>query len=279
MNTSSSVTVNNWLRQAVHRLEQAGIGTARLDCLVLLEDCLQVERAHVLAHPERALTAKQQHRLHEQLIRRQAHEPLAYIRGKTEFYGRDFIVTPDVLEPRPETETMIDLLKQLPLPAQTRIIDVGTGSGAIAVTVKLELPAYEVVAIDIDPACVRVARRNARKHHAHITTLQSDLLQKAASLAPVEATVILANLPYVPESFQLNPAAQAEPRLAIFGGADGLQVYRELFAELERPEWQPSFVVTEALPPQHEALTQVASNAGFAIERAEDFVQVFRPVR
>src|SRR4051812_18952492 len=96
-------------------LRDAGIGTARLDAMVLLEDCLSKDRAHLLAHPELELTAEQEKLLDAQIKRRLAHEPLAYIRGKTEFYGRDFLINKYVLEPRPESETIIDLLKKLPL--------------------------------------------------------------------------------------------------------------------------------------------------------------------
>src|SRR5882757_1080566 len=123
--------VDDWLKQAQQKLETAGIGTARLDTLVLLEDELNKSRAHLLAHPELNLTPKNVQVLSEQLARRARHEPLAYLRGKTEFYGREFVVRPAVLEPRPESETMIELLKAADLPAKLRIADIGTGSGAL----------------------------------------------------------------------------------------------------------------------------------------------------
>ena len=108
--------VGDWLKTATQKLQQAGIATARLDCLVLLEDYLNTNRTQLLAHLERELTVEQIKWLSLRLVRRAKHEPLAYIRSKTEFYGREFIVNKHVLEPRPESETMIDLLKASNLP-------------------------------------------------------------------------------------------------------------------------------------------------------------------
>src|SRR5258708_2470149 len=108
------VTTKQWLQQATSQLQAAGISTARLDALVLLEDCLYQDRAMLLADPEKKLTAPQLLKLEKLLNRRAQHEPLSYVRGKTEFYGHEFVLTTAVLEPRPESETMIDLLKELP---------------------------------------------------------------------------------------------------------------------------------------------------------------------
>src|SRR5260221_14788444 len=105
--------VNDWLAKATHKLELAGIGTARLDALVLLEDVTGRDRAWLLAHPEAKISANEAAKLEKLLNQRAKHLPLAYVRGKTEFYGREFVITPAVLEPRPESETMIDLLLQL----------------------------------------------------------------------------------------------------------------------------------------------------------------------
>src|SRR3990167_7586357 len=105
--------VEAWLKQATQELETAGIGTARLDCLVLLEDLTGKDRAYLLAHPEFPVKGSTFHKLEKQIEKRKKHVPLAQIRGKTEFYGREFIINQDVLEPRPESETMIELLKEL----------------------------------------------------------------------------------------------------------------------------------------------------------------------
>lgn len=268
--------LEDYLPRSVQTLQDAGVGTARLDILVLMEDLLGRDRAHLLAHPEMELTDEQTSVLNEQINRRMGHEPLAYIRGKTEFYGRDFIVNKYVLEPRPESETMIDLVKQLPNPGRMAIIDVGTGSGALAVTTKLEIPAADVWAIDIDPNCLETAEQNAGNLNAEITPLQGNLLDPITENPP-ERFALLCNLPYVPDSFHINQAAGHEPRLAIFGGRDGLDVYRALFTQIDTLSIKPAFVLTEAMPPQHEQLAVIARNHGYVQQKREDFIQIFAP--
>lgn len=265
------MTTGTWLKAATKQLEEAGIGTARLDCLILLEDITGKDRTHLLAYPETLLPSEQQDQLAELLTRRANHEPLAYIREKTEFYGREFTVNKFVLEPRPESETMIDLLKQLPLPSRTIIVDVGTGSGALAITAKLEAASANVFAVDIDPHCLEVARANATKHEADVTFLKSNLL---ASL-DVTPDVILANLPYVPDSYHINEAAMEEPRLAIFGGEDGLELYREMFDQIDRLATKPHSILTESLPFQHDELRKIAAHHGYSLTQEDDFIQLF----
>jgi release factor glutamine methyltransferase len=272
------MAISNWLAESTALLAMAGITTARLDALVLLEDCLHKDRALLLAHPEIELTPEQINVLGAQLQRRKAHEPLAYIRGRTEFYGREFIISNNVLEPRPESETMIDLLKTLPDDAHNLIIDVGTGSGALAVTAKCELRHNPVMAIDIDPACLAVADRNARKHKADVAFQLGNLLEPlAGNTEPILA--LLCNLPYVPDSFHINQAAGHEPKLAIFGGTDGLDLYRQLFMQVSALVRQPVYILTESLPDQHAGLVEIAAASGYDLTTTDDFILVFTSSR
>jgi release factor glutamine methyltransferase len=259
-----------WLKRATERLQAAGIGTARLDCLVLLEDVTDKNRAHWLAHPETKLTDEQLKRLNLLLGRRARHQPLAYVRGKTEFYGRSFAVNKRVLEPRPESETMIELLKKVSNDNKS-IADIGTGSGALAITAKLELPDTQVSAVDIDPGCLKVARSNSKSLNAEITLLEGDLLM------PLSKTpdIILANLPYVPDTYHINEAAMEEPRLAIFGGPDGLDLYRRMFEQIHALPSRPQFVLTESLPFQHHSLATIARAHGYIQDQKDDFIQLF----
>lgn len=277
---SGSMDIETWLKRSVATLDTAGIGTARLDALVLLEDCLHTDRARLLAHPGTALTSEQVSTLDGYIERRVTHEPLAYIRGKTEFYGRDFTVNKNVLEPRPESETIIDLLKTLPpsehMGGHPTIVDVGTGSGALAITAKLELPGATVIGIDIDPACLEVARRNSNQLKADVSYLQGDLAQPLANLE-AKQLVLLCNLPYVPDDFQINLAAGHEPRLAIFGGSDGLDFYRKLFEQLDSLDLRPGYILAESLPTQHAHLRELAAVHGYGLSAEEDFVQLFVP--
>lgn len=277
------MNLDTYLKQAERRLEHADVGTARLDALVLLEDITGKDRGWLLAHPEFELTKPQIEKLDKLIERRAGHEPLAYIRGKTEFYGRDFIITPAVLEPRPESEPMIDLLKSLqnsPLLENIPLIaDIGTGSGALAISAKLELPAASVVATDIDKSCLDIAKTNAVKLGADVKFYQGDLLAAMPSKLLRACYLLLANLPYVPDNFQINPAAGAEPRLAIFGGKDGLDVYRRLFEQAKALPSKPKFILTESMPPQHPGLKAVAQASKYQLTQTEDFIQVFTPAK
>lgn len=267
------MTTHDWLHSATTTLAATKVPTARLDCLVLLEDATGRDRAWLLAHPEFEVTDVQVKRLETQLTRRAQHVPLAYIRGHTEFYGREFVVNEHVLEPRPETEAMIAILKALPPAAHMAIADIGTGSGAIAITAKLELPNAVVFATDIDPACLAVARVNAARHHASVTLAHGNLL---APLADQPLTTLLCNLPYVPSDHALNQAATHEPRLAIFGGADGLTLYRDLFIQIDTLPTKPTHILTESLPLQHAALADLAAQHHYQLAATNDFVQHFR---
>jgi release factor glutamine methyltransferase len=270
------LNVETWLKKSSKTLQDAGVSTARLDTLILLEDTVGKDRSWLLAHPEHELSEAQLVVLSKLTARRATHEPLAYLRSKSAFYGREFYIDHRVLEPRPESEAIIELLKHLTLPRNPTIIDIGTGSGMLAITTKLELPTATVIATDIDQACLDVAEQNAHIHQAKINFQKSDLLQ--AFLTDVQGiAVIIANLPYVPDSFQINPAAMAEPRIAIFGGPDGLDLYRKLFSEVQQLALQPSFILTEAMPPQHDVLASIASSAHFSLEKTDDFIQLFRP--
>ncbi|MEX0881638.1 MAG: HemK/PrmC family methyltransferase [Candidatus Saccharimonadales bacterium] len=267
------MTVSRWLSSATSKLSLAGVSSARLDSLILLEDALHKDRSLILAHPETQLTPFQQKKLNKQIMRRAHSEPLAYIRGFTEFYSRRFKVNKRVLEPRPESETMIELLMALKLPEEAKIADVGTGSGALGITAALELHNHNVDLYDIDAGALAVARHNCVLHELHLRVIKRDLLRNSHKAYDV----IMANLPYVPNQWQINKAAAMEPRLAIFGGKDGLDVYRRLFEQLTHFSWRPQYVLTESLPPQHQELAKIAKKFGFKIHTSREFVQVFKP--
>jgi release factor glutamine methyltransferase len=265
------VTIEQWLKKSAAKLEKAHIGSAQLDALILLEDELGKDRSYIFAHPEEEISKSKLKRLDPKLKRREKHLPLAYIRGFTEFYGRRFKVNRRVLEPRPESETMIELLKQLGLPRNALIADVGTGSGALGITAALELRNHNVDLYDIDANALAVAKHNCILHELHLKVTKRDLLRNTHK----HYDVILANLPYVPQHWKINQAATMEPKIAIFGGKNGLDIYHRFFEQLTRFSWRPKFVFTESLPPQHEDLAQFAQTAGFRLNKTEDFIQLF----
>ena len=270
------MTIAVWLKHTELTLQSAGITTARLDALVLLADEMERDKSWVLAHPEYVLQIEQVEKLHTKITQRAAHTPLAYIRGHAEFYGREFIVNKHVLVPRPESESIIELLKSTREGSHSStIIDVGTGSGALAITAKLETPATHVIGIDVSKDCLEVARSNAEKLNAAVTFLYGDLLHPIQHMQDVANTVILANLPYVPEDHPINDAAKHEPSLALFGGKDGLDLYRTLFSQSAAMSTPPSTIITESLPAQHQMLTSIARQAGFSLRASEGLAQLF----
>lgn len=264
------MTIQTFLSQATTRLLAAGIETARLDTLTLLEDELGSNRALLLAHIDQPLARPHLVNLNKKIAQRVSHLPLAYIRGKAYFYGHEFTINHHVLVPRPETETMLDILQTLPLPPKANIADIGTGSGAIAISAALILPDSRIDAFDINNNALAVARKNAREHGATITFYLSDLLY-ASNVSFYHAA--LANLPYIPEHYPINKAARHEPAQALFAGPDGLDVYRLLWSQLQQ---KPALhVLTEALPVQHAAMVALATASGYTLNHANGFIQYF----
>lgn len=270
------MTTQYWLNTATHFLESNSITTARLDCLVLLEDTINVNRAQLLAEPTMEMKAAWVAHLQKLLARRAKHEPLSYIRGHSEFYGRKFIISPSVLTPRPESESIIELLKGLPITGKTvRIGDIGTGSGSLGITAALELTNASVDLLEIDQAALKVAQTNVDRLTTGISVIKADLLDGS----PCDYDVLLCNLPYVPDKHKINKAAGYEPPIALFGGPDGLDLYRKLFEQLGSVQKRPLFILTESLPEQHVALGALSAGNGYKLLKTDCFVQLFGTLR
>jgi release factor glutamine methyltransferase len=225
MNVADAITF------ATEALRTAGTPEPARDAKVLLAHSLGRQKTFLIAYPEFELTDEQQARFGAVIERRAGREPLQHILGRQEFYGRDFRVSPDVLIPRPETEAIVELavgfLADRPEP---RFLDIGTGSGCIAVSVAAELPAARGVATDISPAALAVARENADKHGVadRVSFIESDLLGPAVE---GEFDLIASNPPYIPlEEFRgLEPEVREfEPRSALTDEGDGLAIIRKI---------------------------------------------------
>lgn len=271
--------ISQWLENAVKKLS-AGSGTARLDAEVILSSALEVDRSWLHSHSEQPIPENILNIINKQLKRRLTHEPLAYILEKTEFYGRDFYITNGVLVPRPESETMIDLCKQYCAKLVNKntavLVDVGTGSGALAITAALETETNDVVAIDIDDKCIEVADKNTKIYNLNIKLIKGDLIKPLKELDLADKSLILlANLPYVPDKYAINNEAQNEPSHAIFGGQDGLSLYNKLFQQLTDIKFSQLILFTESLPPQHDGLRALAQNYNLKEIAEDDFIQVF----
>lgn len=292
------MTISEALRDAARKLQPKRIvcdldrDLGRLEAEILLAHALKRDRAWLLSRPDLRLTTDDSRLFSRLVSRRAAHEPIAYILGRKEFYGRDFRVTPDVLIPRPETELMVDLIKSV-IPAKAgihrmdprrrrcllgddrkiQIWDLGTGSGALAVTLAKELDGSTVLATDISAKALAVARRNAKAFNAkNISFHAADLLdakvlarlRQAAKKFPT--LVIAANLPYLPASDKKvldADVVEFEPSKALFAGQNGLALIKKFLAQLAKHRATLGFKAIRAYlefdPPQAKTLKTLAA--------------------
>ncbi|NYF78441.1 peptide chain release factor N(5)-glutamine methyltransferase [Granulicella arctica] len=227
------MTVREAIAAAAQRLaaNPALSASAARDAELLLLNELSITRASLLAHPDRELTPPEQLRYKASLTRRLANEPIQYILGQQEFYGLPLHVTPAVLIPRPETEHLVEtVLHRSPKDQPLRILDIGTGSGAIAIALATHLPQAQITAVDLSPAALAIAQENAQTHAVsqRIRLLQSDLL---SAVAGERFDVIVSNPPYIPaaDRASLHPEVRDyEPEQALFAGQAGLDIYQRL---------------------------------------------------
>jgi release factor glutamine methyltransferase len=218
------LTLKQALGKARDILSRNGIEDAPLESELLLRHALKIDRVQLYVDLEKELSPRQERSFQNLLKRRLSGEPAAYITGHREFYGLDFIVNPAVLIPRPESELLVETALAIAKDHHVSIIaDIGTGSGALAISLALEAPRAKIYATDISTAALRIARLNCRRHGVadRVLLLEGDLLEPL----PEPVDIIVANLPYVRKS-ELEP--QSEPPLALDGGADGTEVIEKL---------------------------------------------------
>jgi release factor glutamine methyltransferase len=228
------VQLKDSLQQAIQRLTEAGVGSPRLNAEVLLMFTLACDRTYLYAHSDRDLTADEQSRYNQAIDHRTQGIPSQYITGHQEFWGMDLIVSPAVLIPRPETEHLIEAV--LPLAGritEPKIVDVGTGSGCIALALAKELPGAEIHATEISPAALEMAEANAARHQLEdrIKFHDTDLLQ---GLPTSYFDFVVSNPPYVGESEQDQVQLEVrkfEPRNAVFAGPTGLEIIQKLLPQ------------------------------------------------
>jgi release factor glutamine methyltransferase len=235
----------------------------------MLEEIVRQNRAHVLAYPEQMLSSDQVRIMSQFVARRCNQEPLQYIIGSTEFYHHCFEVTPDVLIPRPETEQVVEhvlnLLSQMMAPAPN-LLDIGTGSGCIAITCKLEYPQSNVFACDISEPALRVARQNAERLEARVHFKQANILDTFDhSPWNVQFDLIVSNPPYIPdwEIKTLEPVVRDfEPGLALSAGTDPLRFYRAILSSVHVLLKPKGRLVFETHADYGESVAALMRNAG-----------------
>lgn len=227
------MTIQTALLQGTEILEKAGIPSPRLTAEVLLCHATQRERAFLYAHSSDELKELWWIHYGRYLNERLKGKPTQYVTHKQEFFGRDFWVDESVLIPRPETEHLVETaLAYIREHSPARIIDVGTGCGAIAISVSLE-GGQQILASDISLPALKVAQRNRQKHAARVSFFAADLL---AAIHPASIDLLLSNPPYVPGADAANMQTEVrdwEPHMALFAGDSGFEIYRRLITQAE----------------------------------------------
>jgi len=233
-------------------------GTADLDAQVLLAHVLGCERAFLFAHPEASLDFQTSMQFQSLLQRRASGEPIAYILGQQGFYDLELKVTPSVLVPRPETELLLEEALQLTAdsPGAT-VADIGTGSGALAVTLARHRPQCTVYATDISADALEVARDNAREHCARVSFFRGHLAQPLTERG-IKVDLLMANLPYIAsDELDTLPVSRWEPRQALDGGPDGLAYIRTLLQQAPRVCRAGAYVLLEIGADQGAAVSRL----------------------
>ncbi len=274
MEPQATGNVTDVLRRATGRLRQAGVGTPRLDAELLLMETLGWSRADLYRDPEGGLRQAQAERFESLVSRRLRAEPVAYMTGTQEFWSLDFRVTPDVLIPRPETEHLVEVVLEFlaSRPGPCRVLEIGTGSGAIAVCLARECAEAEIWATDVSAPALDVARDNALRHgvEGKIRWLRGDLFAPVHGLTE-RFDVLVSNPPYVPSGEiggLQRDVRDWEPVLALDGGADGMDLYRRLVREGARHLREGGLLAVE-----------VGAEQGGAVSRLFDAETGFHRVR
>lgn len=245
------VLLGEGLKSGIIQLRSAGVPSPRMNAELLLMFTIGRDRAFLYGHPEQELSPEETSRYEAALARRASGVPAQYITGHQEFWGLDLIVSPAVLIPRPETEhvieTVLDHVGRAPSPARLRIVDVGTGSGCIALALAKELPQAEIQAVDISNDALEIAGANAARHQLsdRIHFSQGDLL---AGFEPYSFDFVVSNPPYVGESeedFVQLDVRKFEPRNAVFAGPKGTEAIERLIPQAHEVLKPGSWLVME----------------------------------
>lgn len=266
--------ISEWLKTATKSLKTANILSARLDAELILANTLRKNRTYLHAHLDEEIDPRRFDIANARLDLRLDRVPIAYILGYKEFYGRRFTVSPSVLIPRPESEDLISLFLELTASeiAEKVLIDVGTGSGCLGITAKLERSNLSVILSDISKPALNIAEKNANALNADVHIQQQSLLN--GQLKPVD--YIFANLPYVDKSWDVSPELKYEPEIALFAEDEGLKLILQLISQAPRYLTSEGLLLIEADPQQHNRIIDEAVKNGFVEERVLNYILVLR---
>jgi release factor glutamine methyltransferase len=273
------MTISSALAAATSKLpRRPGLPEPGREARWLLAQLLRRPESFLLAHGDEELTPALVEHFFTWVSRRAAGEPAHYIVGRCEFFGRTFPVTPAVLIPRPETELLVEQALSLPLPERARVLDVGTGSGCIAITFALERENTRVFGSDISLAALVVASTNARRLGARVNWLAADLIHGCCGVF----NLVVANLPYIPQGEARKVAIEIsdhEPGGALYSGIDGADLLRRFIVELPRVLSPDGYALVEIGPGQLDVLGQVIDDVHLeVVAKRRDFIDVDRVI-
>ncbi len=271
--STKAVTVKEALQSAAEYLAKQRLRSPRQDADLLVASVLQRDRTFLYTYPEHQLSTAQRRLFQQWLIKRGEHFPLQYLRGKQEFYGREFSVRPGVFIPRPETELVLEaalsLLRENP-EEQLWAADVGTGSGCIGITLVCEEPRVVVTATDVSPIALKVARQNAKKHRC----LERLEFREGQTLNPVRDRpgyfhLVVSNPPYVSHEERHRVDASVdkhEPREAVYAAESGQEIYKQLFSEAQKVLRPQGKLVVELGEGARQEICRLAHEQGWVLE-------------
>lgn len=268
--TPATNSVSDWLRYAASLVAVSGSPSPELDSEVLLTHLLGVSRTFLRAHPEYEITNRQADIYQAMVSLRKSRIPVAYITGHKQFYGRNFLVTPDVLIPRPESETIINILKTLHSPK--RFIDIGCGSGCLGITAKLEYPEIDITLLDVSSSALLVAKKNVATYKIEAEVVQGNLLK---NIGDKEYDVMIANLPYVDTAWQTSEELKHEPAIALYAKNEGLELIFTLIEQAKDNLSKDGYLILESDPVQHTSIIANAKNHGLKHIQTVDYITVF----
>lgn len=265
--------IKDWLTDACSRLTKASIPTPKLDSEIILASILKKDRSYLYAYPDQIINAHDREIADAKLDLRIDRMPIAYILGYKEFYGRKFVVNSSTLVPRPESEQIIETLKKILKNKKSNkttlnIVDVGTGSGCLGITAKLEFPSANITLLDIDKQALSVAEKNAKKHAVAINIIHSNLLQNYIE----KPDIVLANLPYVDAEWERSPETNYEPSVALFASDHGESIIKALIDQASSLLAPDGHLILEADPVQHQSLINYAKQYNFSLNDKIDYI-------
>lgn len=271
------MTINKWLSLATKELKIADISSARLDAELILSHTIRKPRTYLHAHDNELLDERREAIANARLQMRIERTPLAYIIGHKEFYGRRFKTTPAALIPRPESEAIIEILRGIIpqnrtlIPMQKHLVDVGTGTGCLGITAKLEWPELEVTLVDISNHALNLARENATTYSAKVNIRHNDLLRNY----PLPIDIVLANLPYVDRSWEVSPETTSEPPEALYANNNGLSLIYQLIEQTSSLLQPGGHLLLESDKRQQASILAFAKQHGFSRQTTTGLITHF----